>query len=73
MPDDPEEYGIDDDGLLPLHDVDMDADTVEIPVTTVPLTTLQMNQLSGLLQIYTEDFGIDAYLEAQHMVRTMVS
>ena len=73
VPDDPEGYGIDDDGPLPLHNVDLDADTVEIPVTTVPLTTPQMNELSGLLQIYTEDFGIDAYLEAQQMIRTMLS
>ena len=45
--DDPEGYGIDDDGPLLFHDVDLDAETVEIPVTAVPLTTLRIRACTG--------------------------
>ena len=55
-------------GPIPLHD----SDTVEVPVTTISLSGLQLDDLSGLLQTYNEEFGIDAYLGAQQMVRSML-
>ena len=51
VPDDVESFGIDDESPLPLHE----SEGVEVPVTTVPLTSEQLDQLKRVVRLSNDE------------------
>ena len=61
IPDDVENFGIDPNGYLPLHNVD-DTQDVEIPDTVSPLNEHHLAQVLCLASSYSDDYGISTYM-----------
>ena len=60
--------GIDDEGPLPLHE----SEGVEVPVTTVPLTSEQLDQLKTVVRLGNDELGVTTYLGARDLVYAMM-
>lgn len=67
VPEDIENYGIDGEGPQPLHE----CESVEVPGTSLHLTTEQCQSLSSLVEHSDDEFGIDTYLACKDMLHTM--
>ena len=68
IPHDDENFGVDEEGPLPLHE---DIDGVEVPVTPVPVTDLQLQQLKSFIEHDHDDSGVSTFLRAQDLFNTM--
>ena len=64
VPADLEAFGVDEYGPLPPDSVER----VQVPVTSVALSQQQVEEVRGLLQTYSADFGVEAYLEIRRMI-----
>ena len=69
VPDDVETFGVDDYGPLPSSSVE----SVEIPVTSVPLSNEQIGEITSQLETYAGEFGVEAYLDLRHIVHSILS
>lgn len=70
VPENVESFGIDDGGPLPLHE----SEDVVVPVTTLPLTSEQLNQLEGVARqsLSSDELGVTTYLQVRDLVYAML-